>query len=148
MFRRQDLFSWIRFQHNRKIAEVVDRQTEGILLGDDQSERLLEQHPQDSEELGELFGLTGQIYSKLVPVAPSEQFARDLKARLHELQAAETNARAAWKARHKRAGNASQILGTAVSVLAVVAFVARIIGSVVMLIIFISGQRRKPAVQA
>jgi hypothetical protein len=132
----------------RALAEALDRHTEALIHGQDNADRMPDRSDQPAPELEGLFRLADRVYATLAPVEPSEDFVSDLKTKLFEMQSGELKSRQTWLDRRANAVRVSRILGVAVSTLAVAAFAARILASLLMLLAFIANRRRKTTAHA
>jgi hypothetical protein len=132
-------------RRKHEVADLLDEHAEMLTSGTGNEEDLLAQHPEDSDVLADLVALSRRLYDTLVPVEPSSAFVSNLKTAITD----ETNAQAGmakrWRTRRLRFAQRSSVLGTVVSVLAVIALVTRFIASIVMIIALLVSRRRHPA---
>lgn len=123
--------------NRRKNRDAVDQHTESLF--DDSIETdIVEERP----ELSGLFGIAGQLAGTLVPVEPKDEYVASLKDRLFEMQLAEIDKRQVWDERRTRAARLSRAVGIAVSIIAILALLARAVGSVLLIVKLVTGQRR------
>lgn len=130
----------------RALDEILARHAEDLREGRDTTEELIREHGEVFPALEGLLRVAQRAYSTLVPVEPEAAFAADLKQRLiaeHRQQQARSAVR--WEERRRRAGHVSQLLGLAVSMLAVATMVVQIAGSILMLIALMIRRRRSSA---
>jgi hypothetical protein len=134
-----------RRQKRDGLVDLLDEHAEILASGAGNEDDLLAQYPEDSDVLAELVALSRRLYDTLVPVEPSSAFVSNLKTAITD----ETNAQAGiakrWRLRRIRLAQRSSVLGTVVSVLAVIALVTRFIASIVMIIALLVSRRRHPA---
>jgi preprotein translocase subunit SecE len=127
------------------MADLLNKHAEMLTSGIGNEEDLLAQHSEDSDVLADLVALSRRLYDTLVPVEPSSTFVSNLKTAITD----ETNAQAGmakrWRTRRIRFAQRSSVLGTVVSVLAVIALITRFIASIVMIIALLVSRRRHPA---
>jgi preprotein translocase subunit SecE len=127
------------------MADLLNEHAEMLTSGIGNEEDLLAQHSEDSDVLADLVALSRRLYDTLVPVEPSSTFVSNLKTAITD----ETNAQAGmakrWRTRRIRFAQRSSVLGTVVSVLAVIALITRFIASIVMIIALLVSRRRHPA---
>jgi hypothetical protein len=132
-------------RRKHEVADLLDEHAEMLTSGTGNEEDLLAQPPEDSDVLADLVALSRRLYDTLVPVEPSSAFVSNLKTAITD----ETNAQAGmakrWRTRRLRFAQRSSVLGTVVSVLAVIALVTRFIASIVMIIALLVSRRRHPA---
>ena len=132
------------------LDDVLQEHADALITGEDNSAQLLEQYPASAQLLGNLFHIAGRVFKTLSPVEPSPEFMADLKAKLVEIQTGQAESALRWRERRTRFAGTSRVLATIMSVLAVVALVAQLVGSVVLVITLIVGlgRRRKSAAAA
>jgi hypothetical protein len=132
-------------RRTRDMADLLDEHAEMLTSGIGNEEDLLAQHSEDSDVLADLVALSRRLYDTLVPVEPSSAFVSNLKTAITD----ETNAQAGmakrWRTRRIRFAQRSSVLGTVVSVLAVIALITRFIASIVMIVAILVSRRRHPA---
>jgi hypothetical protein len=132
-------------RRKRNMVDLLNEHAEMLTSGIGNEEDLLAQHPEDSDVLADLVALSRRLYDTLVPVEPSSAFVSNLKTAITD----ETNAQAGmakrWRTRRIRIAQRSSVLGTVVSVLAVIALITRFIASIVMIIALLVSRRRHPA---
>ena len=140
---KEDMFT--KRRQRDRLAGVLDQHVEMLASGAEHEGELLEQHPDDSDMLADLMTLSRRLYDTLVPVEPSARYVDDLKAKI----TSETNVQAGmvkrWRTRRIRLAQRASILGTVVSVLAVIALVTRFVASIVMIVALLVSRRRHPA---
>ncbi len=125
------------------LAELLDRQAEALLQGENNEQELVEEYPELAESAGELFRLARRVSRTLQPVEPSAQFVRELGVRLSLEEVAPASRR--WERWRKRLNRRPNVVGTIVSIVAIIALIVRLVGSVIMIIAFILSRRRSAA---
>lgn len=135
--------------NKQHIADAVEEYSEALLRGEDRSYQLLERYPESSGVLSDLFSLTNRLYGVLVPMEPSQQFVADLKASLAHLRASTTfsTLRKSFRPRPPARTRIANPQHSILSVVAGVALITSLVGSVVMLVALLigRGRRRHPA---
>ncbi len=134
-----------RVRGNTRQEILLDQHTEASLVGDDEVMREIEEHPEVTPELRGMFRLTKRLAAAFVPVEPATQFVQDLKGKLAEMQRKQAASVTVWSKRRVRARQISRVLSTFISAVAIVALVARVIGSIVLLIAYLVGRRKTAA---
>jgi hypothetical protein len=131
------------------VADVVEEYSEALLKGEDKSRQLIERYPETSGVVADLFALTNRLYEALVPVEPSHQFVAELKANLANLRASTllSTARGGFQSRLPARTRIAGPRYTFLSVIAGVALITSLVGSIVMLVALLvgRGRRRHPA---
>jgi hypothetical protein len=125
------------------IEDVVDRHAESLRQGEDTTEKITGQYGDSFPALGGLLKLAQRMQNTLVPVEPEEEFVVDLQARLEKIQTRRmrsANRLANWRG---RVGQSSRVLGVIVSIVAVVALAAQVIGSILMVVMIVMGNNRR-----
>lgn len=95
--------------------------------------------PAEHDVTPDLIGLTSRLNESLPPVEPSRHFVSSLRSRLADVYAA-TRAEEARRARQLRA-----TMGAGLGTLVAVMLIARLIGSILMILAFLSRLRRHTA---
>jgi hypothetical protein len=132
-------------RRKRDVADLLDEHAEMLTSGTGNEEDLLVQHPEDSDVLADLVALSRRLYDTLVPVEPSSAFVSNLKTAITDETNAQTGMAKRWRTRRVRVAQRSSVLGTVVSVLAVIALITRFIASIVMIVALLVSRRRHPA---
>ena len=127
-----------------KLADLLDRYTTLLIEGNDADGYLASQVPL-SPPADSLTSLARRLHEALVPVEPGEEFVAALKVRLERLQARRERATRRWALWRQRLAKLSARPGTILSIVALVALAARIVGSLIMLIFIVTGRRRRAA---
>jgi hypothetical protein len=122
------------------LAQALDRHTEALFKRRAGSESTPYRHDPDSAEL---FRINKRLYETLAPVEPSDVFVEQLKGRVLQMHATETQRRKAPRKADKR-----NWMRTAVSVYAAATIGAQVIGSILLVIAFIITRRRRAAAAA
>jgi hypothetical protein len=134
-----------RRQKHGGLTELLDQHAEILTSGAESEQELLAQLPDDSDVLAELMVLSRRLYDTLVPVEPSSSFVSNLKATITDETNAQDRLAKRWRTRRIRLAQRSSVLGTIVSVLAVIALVTRFVASIVMIVALLVSRRRHPA---
>ncbi|MBN1312421.1 MAG: hypothetical protein JXB30_13470 [Anaerolineae bacterium] len=127
----------------KKITEAVMTHVDSLLGGKESVPQLLEQYPDESSSLEDLFRISDQLHQTLVPVKPREQFVSDLKAELQSSQAALLSESS--EQRQLRVTRATNTVGVLLSIVAVTALITRLVGIVVVVVTFLSRRCRSTA---
>jgi hypothetical protein len=135
----------IRRQKRSSLTELLDQHAETLTTGAENEDDLLAEHPEDSDVLAELMTLSRRLYDTLVPVEPSSRFVSELKATIADETNAQDRIVKRWRTRRIRLAQRASVLGTIVSVLAVIALVTRFVASIVMIVALLVSRRRHPA---
>ncbi len=129
---------------NDQLEALLEEHAESLLVGEDRTDVLVAQHGRTFPLLDGLLRLARRLYALLVPVEPSDEFVSALRVRLVEAHARQMKSADAWNSRRERVRKLSNTLGLAVSALALIAVAARVIGSIVMLVmVVVRGRRRR-----
>jgi hypothetical protein len=134
-----------RRQKRNGLTELLNEHADTLTSGAEDDRDLLAQHPEESDVLGELMALSHRLYDTLVPVEPSSRFVSDLKATITDETNAQDKMVRRWRTRRIRLAQRSSVLGTIISVLAVISLVTRFVASIVMIIALLVSRRRHPA---
>lgn len=131
--------------NKQHVADMIEEHSEALLRGEDRSRQLLERYPEVSGVLADLFSLTNRLYDALVPIEPSHQFVAELKANLAHLRA--STVKQGFQHRPPVRTRIANPQRTLLSVVAGVALITSLVGSVVMLVALLvgRGRRRHPA---
>ncbi len=127
-----------------KLADLLDTYTTLLIEGNDANGYLASQAPLPPPADG-LAGLARRLHETLVPVEPGEEFVAALRVRLERLQARRERAARRWALWRQRLAKLPTRPGTILSIVALVALAARIVGSLIMLIFIVTGHRRRRA---
>jgi hypothetical protein len=134
-----------RRRKRSSLTELLDQHAEILTTGAENEDDLLAEHPEDSDVLAELMTLSRRLYDTLVPVEPSSRFVSELKATIADETNAQDRIVKRWRTRRIRLAQQASVLGTIVSVLAVIALVTRFVASIVMIVALLVSRRRHPA---
>jgi hypothetical protein len=135
----------IRRRKRSGMTDLLDQHAEILTSGVEDEQELLAEHPEDSDVLAELMALSRRLYDTLVPVEPSSRFVSELKATIADETNAQDRIVKRWRTRRIRFAQQASVLGTIVSVLAVIALVTRFVASIVMIVALLVSRRRHPA---
>lgn len=130
---------------NIELSDVLDEHADALLSGQDNAESLIEKHPDANDSaLGGLLTVGRSTYRLLsaAHVEPSREFVDGLKEKLFEEEAYHDASAKRWQGRKAWADDHNFALGKAVGVLAGLALVVHIVGTVVLLVAFIVGLGR------
>jgi hypothetical protein len=126
----------------------LDAYTASLLAGEPSDVALLRQMEAISPALAGLARLSGRLHAALTPVHPDEDFVERLHDQLEEMHARQAGAATRWHRVIRGTTRVSTRAGAAFSVLAVLTLAARIIGSIVVLAIYLSNRRRAQSASA
>lgn len=132
----------------RSHTEHLEAYTAALLEGDSTRQDLLAQMEDISPALAGLARLSSRLHTALTPVEPAGDFAESLQERLEAIHARQSGAATRWQRLIRRTTRVSTRAGAAFSVLAVLTLAVRIVGSIVILAIFLSHRRRAQAASA
>ncbi len=132
----------------RSDADQLDAYAAALLEDEPSADALLAQMESISPTLAGLARLSGRLYTALTPVDPPGDFAARLQGELEEMHARQSGAATRWQRLIDRTTRISTRAGAAFSVLAVLTLAARIVGSIVILAIYLSSRRRTQAASA
>jgi len=107
------------------------------------TEKIAAQYGESFPALDGLLKIAQRLQNTLVPVEPEEEFVTDLQTRLEKIQTRRmrsANRLANWRG---RVGQSSRSLGAVVSVIAVIALAAQVIGSILMVVMIFMGNNRR-----
>jgi len=128
---------------DEQVTEILDRHSAGLLDGDDRGENLVLESGEDFPALVGLVEVARRLRETLIPVRPDESFVADLRMRLMSMDEKEVQVVSVWSRLRTRLSRHSTVLGAAISILALLAMAVRLVGSLVMVIVLLSGNRRR-----
>ncbi|MBN1119761.1 MAG: hypothetical protein JXJ17_01685 [Anaerolineae bacterium] len=135
------------FSRDRKLTpiveDVVDQHAESLSRGQDTTDKIAAQYNESFPALDGLLKVAQRLQNTLVPVEPEEEFVTDLQSRLEKIQTRRirsANRLASWRG---RAGQSSRSWGAIVSVIAVIALAAQVLGSILMVVMIFMGNKRR-----
>jgi hypothetical protein len=121
----------------RDLEDLVQRHADALVSGRDIAPELTNQNPSSARALSRLFGLTRRLNESFSPVEPSRNFVSDLKSRLAEAHAVSLDEQKRHAQRLRTA------IGTGVGALIVIALLARLVGTILMVVAFLARLRRR-----
>ena len=127
----------------RELGQILLSHADALVLGEDNTDMVLSKYPAMSGWLEGLLMMARDIRDVLVAVEPSERFVLDLRARLADVGQPRRRVGATWQQRRQRATQVATVLGTVVSILAVLALATRLIGALVIVILFLANRRKR-----
>jgi hypothetical protein len=122
------------------VEELLQRHADALAHGQDITPELIDQNPESAPVLRRLLGLNRRLSESLAPVEPSRSFVSSLRTRLAEAHAI------ALQEQERHARQMRATIGTGVGALLVIALLARLIGSIIMVIAFMVRLRRRNSV--
>lgn len=127
----------------KRIRGLLSEHADSLITGEDRSADILADHPDEAPQLEGLFKLANRLATTATPVEPSPDFVENLKGKLYQLQILENERRAAWDSRREQAMKVSRVLGLIISIIAIVALLARFASAIIRLVAFLTARRRK-----
>ncbi len=128
-----------------ELSDVLDQHAKDLIAGNEAPDALLAQHPDaDPNALRHLFSLGRGTYRVLsaARVEPSRDFVEDLKSKLMQEEAYHDASAERWRGRQAWASDRGMALGSIVAILAAVAVLVHVVGTIVLLVAFIIGLGR------
>ena len=125
------------------LTDILNRHSEGLIWDADRSDDLLEEHAETFPALAGLMAIAQRLRETLVPVRPDEEFVAELRTRLQTMNEADNRTVTVWSRLRNRLSRHSAVLGTVISILAVLAMAIRVVGSLVMVVVLLTGNRRR-----
>jgi hypothetical protein len=128
---------------DEQLTMLLDRHGEGLIRNGDRSEELAQEYGETFPALVGLMSIARRLRETLVPVRPDETFVAELRTRLLSMEEKDERAATVWSRLRSRLYRHSAAVGTVISVLAVVAMAMRVVGSIIMVIVLITDNRRR-----
>ncbi len=128
-----------------RLEDILDQHANTLIEGGDSTEALVQEYGEVFPALDSLLRLAQRVHGILMPVEPSQEFVTDLRTKLITRQQGDQAVAVAWTVRRKRWERISRVLVPIVSIIAVLALAVRIAGSLILIVTFIIGRRRRAA---
>lgn len=126
------------------LADILARHADALIAGDDDpADEILAAHGEGEPLLGDLLSLARRLYRLLAPERPSERFVSDLQKQLTRMHRRQQRAIWGWVSRFQIPDRRVRVWGIVVSVFAVISFLTRLIGTIVLLVTYFTGRRRR-----
>lgn len=124
------------------LTEILASHADALIASQDfVDDELLAAHAESEPLLGDLLSIARRLYQALVPVKPSSRFVTDLEKKLTRAHRRQQRAVWGYLTRLNVPDRRIRVWGIVVSVFAVISFLTRLIGSIVMLVVFLTGRR-------
>jgi hypothetical protein len=126
------------------LTEILSRHADALIVGQDYIDaELLAAHAESEPLLGDLLSLARRLFRAFVPVKPSPRFVTNLEKKLARAHRRQQRAVWSYLSQLNVPDRRVRVWGIAVTVFAAVSFLTRLIGSIVMLVVFFTGRRRR-----
>jgi hypothetical protein len=130
------------------LSDLLARHADSLNAGVDTTPDLVRDYKASPSAAG-LFQLARELHTAMPPVKPSRAFVDGLGYELEQAHARRTRSALRWARRQRSwAVRASRVVGAAVSLLALLGLVVRVLVSFVMLIMLIVRQKQRSAATA
>jgi hypothetical protein len=125
------------------LRDVLSAYTDALVGSDERASDVLKQHPDEVSALEDLFDVSYQLHEMLVPVKTRSRFVSDLKTELQNSQKSLVMSR--QERRRRQATQLVNTIGIILSIMAVTALLARLIGAIIIIMKLRSRRRRSVA---